>query len=240
LLHAIDRQEMVDTIEAGLASVAHSFLQPNQAAYQPIEQRQVARYDYDSRRTAQILEELGFHRGPDGAYLDSSNAKLSVELRASQTDLNQKTMLAVGSYWQRVGVTTETYLIPRQLASDDEFRATFPGFEVTRRANDQRGLPNLYSSQVPLPSNKFTGSNNGRYASPELDSLLDSYFVTIPTRERNETLGQILRHLSENLVMLGLFYDPQPVLLGNRLRNIAAKPTPQATQAWNAELWDVE
>jgi peptide/nickel transport system substrate-binding protein len=240
LLHAIDRQEMVETIQSGLASVAHSFMQPNQAAYQAIEQRQVVRHDYDPRRTAQLLEELGLRRGPDGAYVDGTGSKLSVELRASQTDLNTKTMLAVGNYWQRAGITTETYSIPRQLASDDEFRATFPGLEVTRRGNDLRGLPNLHSSQVPLPANRFTGSNNGRYTSPELDALLDAYFVTIPTRDRNEVLGQVLRHLSENIVVLGLFNDPQPVLLGHRLRNIGAKPTPQATQAWNAELWDLE
>jgi peptide/nickel transport system substrate-binding protein len=239
MLQAIDRQEMVDTIEDGLSSVADSWMQPNQQAYQEIERQQVVRYAYDPRRAADAIEQLGYHKGPDGTYQDATGQKLSVELRASQTDLNQRVMLAVTSFWQKLGVDASSYLIPRQLASDDEFRASYPGFEVTRRSNDLRGLGNLYSSQAPQASNHFTGGNNGRYQSPELDALLDNYFVTIAPRDRTTVLGQILHHLSDQVVVLGLFYDPQPVLIGNRLRNVNAKPTPDATQAWNANEWDV-
>jgi peptide/nickel transport system substrate-binding protein len=240
LVHAIDRQAMVDSIQSGLSEVAHSFMQPNQAIYRDIETQQVVRYEYDARRASQMIESLGLQRGSDGKFRDASGQRLPIELRASATDLNQKVMLSVADYWQKVGVDAEPLPIPRQLASDNEYRATFPAFEVTRRSNDTRALGNLYGSQVPTAANNFTGSNNGRYASPELDALLDSYFSAITQRDRLNALGQILHHLSDRVIVLGIFYDPQPVLVGSRLRNVGAKPTPLATQAWNAEKWDVQ
>src|SRR5207248_1420086 len=58
LLHALDRQQMVDTLEYGVSSVAHSFLQPNQPQYREIDAR-LPRYDYDPRRALEILAQLG-------------------------------------------------------------------------------------------------------------------------------------------------------------------------------------
>src|SRR5207249_3976846 len=55
LAHAIDRQELVDTLAAGLSPIPHSFLNPNQPEYRDIEAA-VPRYEYDPRRAAQLLE----------------------------------------------------------------------------------------------------------------------------------------------------------------------------------------
>src|SRR5206468_1190126 len=65
LLHAIDRQEMADTLQGGLAPVANTFMAPNQPDYAGIEPR-VMKYDYDPRKAAQMIEELGYRRGSDG------------------------------------------------------------------------------------------------------------------------------------------------------------------------------
>ena len=54
LMHAMDRQEMVDTIQAGLAEVAHTYLGPDQREYGEVE-GSIVRYDYDPRRAAQII-----------------------------------------------------------------------------------------------------------------------------------------------------------------------------------------
>lgn len=74
---------------------------------------------------------------------------------------------------------------------------------------------------------------------PELDALLDSYFVTIPLQERVGVLGQIIHHISDQVVPLPLFYAAVPTMIGNRLRNISARNGRGSTEAWNAEAWDV-
>lgn len=237
LLHAIDRQEMADSLQAGLVSVAHSFLNPHSPIHQQVE-GSIVRYDYDPRRAMQMIEGLGYQRGADGFYRDGAGQTLSVEIMAGATiPINVKTMLAVADYWQRVGVGAEAMIVPEQRLRDREYGATRPGFETTTTSSDMRFPPRLHSREVPLPENSFRGSNNSRYASPELDALIEKYLVTIPTGERTDLIRAIIRHLTERVVPMGMFYDAQPTLLARRLANVAAPTGERSTIGWNAHEW---
>ena len=110
------------------------------------------RYEYDPRRAAQLLEELGYTRGPDGVAQNASGQKLAFEVSTTPADLNQKTILSIADYLQRAGMSPEIVMIPTQRARDLEYRATFPGFSLTGARNGIRTLRNLHSTQAPLPS----------------------------------------------------------------------------------------
>ncbi len=240
LMHAMDRQQIVDAFQPGLTTVAHSWLSPNQPDYREIEERNVVRYDYDVRRAGQLLESLELTKGADGFYRDRSGQRLNVEARTTaDDDVRQKTLFAIADYWQQAGIGTETVLIPRQRAADLEYRATFPAFELVRQPQDVRGLRSFHSRYTALPENSFrvTG-NRTRYMNPEWDALVDRYFMTIPKPERVQIMGEIVRHISNEVLILGIYYNVSPTLLSNRLVNIGAAGQ-GATQAWNAHLWDV-
>src|SRR4051812_18029088 len=64
-----DREELVDTLLAGLSPVPHTFLSPNQPDYTDIEAA-VPKYEYDVIKAAQMLEGLGYQKGPDGLLRD--------------------------------------------------------------------------------------------------------------------------------------------------------------------------
>ena len=83
------------------------------------------------------------------------------------------------------------------------------------------------------------GNNYSRNVDPELDALLDRYFVTIPKRERAEALGGIIHRVTDQLAtVMPLFYNGQPTMVGNRLANVTVGGG-RATQAWNVHEWDV-
>src|SRR5262249_5269836 len=82
LYHAMDRQQLADTLMLGLADVAHSVLIPTDREFAALDPA-VVRYDYDPRRAVQILEGMGLSRGADGAYRDASGERISVEIRAT-------------------------------------------------------------------------------------------------------------------------------------------------------------
>lgn len=103
LVHAIDRQEMVATIQHGLVPVADTIVGPNEPEYKDIE-RSIVRYTYEPRMGAQILGGLGYTMAPDSTFRDAANQRLGVELRTTGGDGSEKSMLAVADYWQRVGV----------------------------------------------------------------------------------------------------------------------------------------
>ncbi len=233
LLHAMDRQEMVDSLQGGFSAVAHSFLAAEEPEYRDVE-ASIVRYEHDPRRASQILEELGYTRGADGTLRDVSQQRLALEIRAiAGIEINQKAMFAVADFWQRAGAAVEPVVVPRARTSGREYTSTFPGFQVNRQGSSVSFLTNRVSSAAPLPENSFVGGNYARYMDPAFDALIERFFVTIPRPERMQILGQIIRQTTEGVQMLGLFYDGTPTLMGKRIANVTARQ-----QGWNAHLWD--
>jgi peptide/nickel transport system substrate-binding protein len=242
LLHAIDRQQMLDTFMGGQSSITHSFLAPDSAEYKEVESS-IVRYDYDPRRAMQMIEGLGYTRGADGMYADASGNRLQVPMQTTiRSEINAKMLLSVADYWKQIGVDNDPNFVPVQLIGDRELRATFPGFEVLGAGDigvSTESIRRYHSTSTPLPENRFqvTG-NNPRYRNPELDGYIDRYVVTIPRAERMQVLGQIAHHLSDQLPSMGLFYVVDSTVYADRLSGITPR-TERATQAWNAQEWDI-
>ena len=104
LLHAVDRQQIVDSLVEGLGTVGDSIIGPDQDEYPDIQAR-IVRYAYDPQRAAQMLEGLGYTKAGDGFYRGPSAQQLRLEIRTTATDDTQmKTMLSIANDWQRLGI----------------------------------------------------------------------------------------------------------------------------------------
>ena len=219
-------------------AVAHSFLSPNQPEYRDIESR-IPRYEYDPRLAAQTLGELGYARGADGRYRDAAGRRLEVELRSGALDFANKPADAISDDWQRLGVTTTRVTTRPQQDQDFQYQATFPAFNVRSPPNDVDGFLTLHSSRARLPSNGFRApppANFTRYMNPELDGLVDRYLTTVPMPERIQVIGEIVRHVADHVVVIGIYYTPAPVPVGDRLVNFI--PAGRGI-IWNAHEWDI-
>lgn len=236
LMHAVDRQEIADSLLGGLSSVVHSYLSPGEPPEFQAMANRVLKYEYDPRRTAQIIEGMGLSRGSDGIFRDERGQRMSIEIRTITSDINTKTILAIGDYWQRAGVAAEPYVIPRQLAQEQEYRATFPGYELVRNAADRAGLNRHRMAQTPLPENGFRGNNRTRYMNPEFDALLERYFSTIPIAERAQLFGDIIHHMTDVALVMGMFYDVEPTAISKRLLNVTVG---DHRETWTVINWDV-
>ncbi len=240
LVHAIDRQEIVDTLVAGLSWVPHTVLSPNQPAYRDIEAA-VPRYEYDPRKAAQMLEASGYRKGPDGTYRDEANRRLELEVRSGPLDAMFKPASAIADYWQQVGVDATVVRLAPQQVQDQQYVATFPAFYVSGGPNDVGALPFLHSSRARLPSNSFRVSGAGnvsRYMSPEFDARLERYFRTVPMAERIQALGEVVHQIANQVTLVGLFYNPLPGAAADRLLNVSSE-WPRLVITWNAHEWDV-
>jgi peptide/nickel transport system substrate-binding protein len=239
LVHAIDRQQLAETIMAGVVPVADTIVHPNQVEYRSIESS-IARSEYDPRRASQMIEALGYSRGPDGILRDAAGQRLAVEMRTTDTlDLHTKSLFPIVEDWKRVGVETDPVIIPPQFTRDNQYRATYPAFELSRSPNELRVLSYYYSYGARLPENNWVGQNRTRYMNPEMDALLDRYFTTVPMEPRMLALGAVVRHLSEAAIPLPLFYDAQGVMVANRIQNVTTVAGEGAI-VWNVVEWDVK
>jgi len=69
--------------------------------------------------------------------------------------------------------------------------------------------------------------------------MIERYMTTIPLVERTRALGDIVHHMTDQLTVMGLWYNTEPVMISNRLAGITVRDVGQTTEAWNAHLWDV-
>lgn len=240
LYHAIDRQQMADSIIGGMAPVADVFLSPSSQEYAAVKD-QVVRYPYDPRLATQMIENLGYSKDGSGFFQDPSGRRLSVEVRATaDNDIHHKTIFPVADFWQRVGVEVEPVLIPPQRQQDNEYRNTYPGLEMGQTTNALDRIQLWFStSQLPTPQNRFTGQNRIRHSNPEWDALVDRYSATIPMGPRMQLLGQMVHHVSDQILQMGVFYLVLPTMVANRIQNVTAALGSRDTQAWNAHEWGV-
>jgi peptide/nickel transport system substrate-binding protein len=224
---------MVDSIQSGMTSVADVFLDPADPEYRGVEAG-VPRYPYDPARATQMIQELGYARGADGIFADASGQKIAVEIRSGVVEILQKTTISLADSWTRFGVSAEPLMVPPQRMSDRPYVWSFPGFMALRQGNTTDSLSHYRSSQAPLPENSFVGSNYGRYMNPELDGLLDAFFITIPKAERTDILRRIVYHISDQLPLMGLYYDVGIVFIGSRVRDISTSQS----ELWDIHRWD--
>src|SRR5207249_12027396 len=197
----------------GRATIAHTFFGPDTPEFAAVQDKLV-RYEYDPRRAAQMLDELGFARGPDGALLDANQQKLTVTTYFTvQNDMHPKATATVADFWRQLGVATEQNPVSIQRATDREYRAQFPTFEVNEISMDLsvRNVRRFHGDSTPLPENRYASTgNSSRYRNAELDSYINAYSTTIPFDGRMGALGNMVHLTTDQLSVMGLLNPTRP------------------------------
>jgi peptide/nickel transport system substrate-binding protein len=238
LIQSIDREQLADTMAGGLAPVAHAIIPPDDASFAAIQDR-IVRWPYDPRRAAQLIEGLGFTRGPNGVYRDASGENLAIEVRTTTNQANQKATFAVADGFQRIGIAGTPVVIPVQRLQDNEYRALYPGLELVNQPHGTEGIVNLLdSSAAPLPERSYRAPNKsrnrGQYVNPQYDALMERYLTTVPIAERMQVLGQLVHQQSNLQLVMGLYYSVDAIMMSSQLVGV-----PPAS-GWNAHTWDVQ
>lgn len=239
LLHAIDRQKMVDTLLGGLSRVAYGALYLSDEDQKDLASS-ITRYEYDPKRAAQLIEELEYRKGPDGMFRDAADRSLSVDLATTPTNAIQlSTQLVVADDWQRAGVGVDQIVVPQQQVQDPRYKIDFRAFSLRKQPITLDRLEvQFHSGQIPTLENNIRGSNFAAYSNSDLDALIDKFFTTVPRGQRMEGAAQIMHHLTDQVVIFGLYYDVEVVLINHRVKDVIGRGVGSG-ESWNSELWDV-
>lgn len=239
LYRSLDRKALAELLAYGYSDQADSSIQPTFAEYKHIEP-QIVRYQYDVRRAQTAIEALGYAKGGDGMYRDAANQPLSIQIMATADDTNSKAAFATLEYFRQAGVTPAPEIVPNQRARDLEYRATFRSFALqSGQGYGPDGVRALLSTDARVPERNYVGGNYVRYMNPEIDVLIGQYFTTIPFTDRMQVLSQMVRHTTENLIWMPLYWRVIPTFIGHQLVDVPAVSDVGA-QHWNAHLWDLK
>jgi peptide/nickel transport system substrate-binding protein len=201
----------------------------------------VVQYPFDPRRSVQLLEEAGLTRVGD-SYRDAAGNELNVEVQVAGSDTGQEqAALFLADSWQRIGVSAAPKLLAAAAATR-EARATRPAFEISSFSIATRQPARIiwyHSSDIPsADSNYRRGGNYSRYSNPELDSLVDRFYSTVPRQERIDVLKNIARLVTDQVVVMSLYHTVHASLISNRVSNVTPR-TGQA-QTYESHKWDIQ
>ena len=238
LYHSIDRKTIAEQLAYGYSDQADSSIHPSFAEHRHVEPH-IVRYAYDPRRATQMIEDLGYRKAGDGMFRDTAGQPLSIQIMATGDDTNSKPTFAVLDYFKAIGVTPDPEIVPNQRARDLEYRANFRSFALQGgQGFGPDGVRALLSSDARTAERNYVGGNYVRYMNPEVDALVNRYFTTIAFSDRMQVLGQLVRHTTENLIWMPLFWRVVPTFIHNRIIEVPAAGD-VGEQEWNAHLWDV-
>ena len=95
-------------------------------------------------------------------------------------------------------------------------------------------LTSLTKGEMRLPENNFQGTNRGNYNNPDLEKVISQYYVTIPLGPRFDLLKRIYGTITDQAIVMYMYYDVDPIMVANRISNVSA------AYFGNSHLWDVK
>lgn len=224
VMHAIDREFVVNKIFFGLGTVATGPINHMTRFYDP----NVKQYPYDPKLAAKLLDEMGLVADSNGVrvrttfipmpygeayrrfgeYLKLSLGKVGIAVTIENVD--------VGTWVKRMG--------------DGDYQMVANG--VFQYGDPAIGVARTYLSTNIRKGVAFT--NTSQYRNPKVDELFLKA-ATVPDQERQALYSEIQRILVEDVPVAWIVDAQQPVYLSKRVQN--ANITALGAAGSYAEAW---
>lgn len=236
MIHALDRQLLVDTLLAGLTTPADMYLAPNDAAFVGAD-RVISKYRFDPTRALTLFQEAGWTKGSDGILRSPSGERFDLEVRTTEETQNVKEAQILADSWKQVGINTDIEIIPRAKQNDQEYRAKFPGISLSATSIAPDWMDKWQSDRIASEATRWRGGNRGAYSRPELDRLYRQYITTIDPSQRQDVLVALVKFASEDVTYVPLYYQVDVHAIRTGLKGLVPRWPGQSGMAFNAHEW---
>jgi peptide/nickel transport system substrate-binding protein len=239
LLHAIDRQEIVDALLFGVGGVPDFFGGPEEPAYRLALQRGVPRYPYDPARAERLLTEAGWTRGPDRLLRNSAGETASIDIVSSAQGSNVQEAETVASHWIAAGFQSRATPFPPTAENSAEIRSKMPGALIWVYNFSPTVIRTFTSDEIPSERTRWRGANYSQYADRTFDSLYGQLINTFDPEPRQEIMFQLFKNLNEQLPALPVFFSPHCLVARKHLQGPGLVSALQPASSWNIHEWQL-
>ena len=241
LLHAIDREAMVQNLFKGEKIVSHVPLSRVRKSYKKA-LATATLYKYDPETAKKLLAEAGWKPGSDGVLVNSKGERMEFEFRvtAERRD-HEQAQAIIADYWKKIGVRTNIKNLPNRLLNAAENRNRWPGaFIGTHNVTVEEWQERFHTKNIPSAENKFALENVSGWNDPRKDAILDE-LNSIVTPARSEQLQlEFIKMFSDALPHLPLYYSPEVLVAKKGLTGMTPRQESggQNSSSWNMHQWD--
>jgi len=235
LAYAIDRRALIKKVTHGVAMPGDSNQPPFFWAYDP----NVARYPYDPRRAAALLDQAGWRAGPDGVRM-KNGLPLRLELVSFTGSATAAgTEVFVQNAWRRIGADVSI-----KNFSSSQLYATLGAGGIEQSGKFDVAFENWANGTDPDDSilvrcdmSPPAGWNIYHFCSPDLDEAESRAMSSYDRATRKAMYGRVQRILADRVPFTVLWYQRQLDVVNSDLRNY--KPAHAVTPFWNAWDWSI-
>jgi len=198
MMHAIDRQKVIDTVFQGAAVIATANLAPNLAAwYNP----NVTKYAYDVEKSKSLLDGAGWVAGSDGIRAKGGTRFSFTCAVITGDSARQPEAVLVQQYLKAVGIemnvvqqpaTQILQNLPLGKLDCSLFNWTYGGGSGEPDASDTLKTG--------------AGSNFEQYSNPQVDTLLAQGLAQVDPAKRKPIYDQIQQIVSDDVPFIYMMY----------------------------------
>ena len=239
LLHAIDRQAMVDTLLAGVVPVSDTFIPPHDAKWQWVSDV-TARYPYDQRQAHELLAQVGWRRAGDGSYLNAGGERVTVPLATSAGEQSEQEQAIIAASWRGLGLDVEQQVRTTAEARENRLNSIFPGFSASALPlTFENTTMRLHSSSCPSEP-RWAGPNHGCYRNADMDRMADALQIAIDPAQQRQLYRDLVKWQTEELPAYPLYFNVQALIFREGITGVRGDTVPRTAPTWNVAEWDVK
>ncbi len=216
LLHAINRQFMVDAMNFGQGKVANGPL-PSTALY--FDDKALVKYPFDPSRARALLDEMGLRPKANG--IRSSFGMLTMpDGGGAWTRSAQYAKQALSEVGLEVELQAADWATFSRRNGDWDFDSCWNNYGLY-------GDPAIGTSRFFLSSNIRKGvpqTNVQGYVNPEIDDLFSRAAVAVSRHEAQNCYSRVQQILTRDAAMLWMFERKPPLFYNKRFRDVITGP----------------
>ncbi len=216
LLHALDRQGLVDDMLGGQGIVADSPILPGTWAYDPA----VPRYAYDVQAAIDLLDAAGWSDSDGDRVRDKDGIPLAFTLLAGDEAEIVQVAEAIAQQWRAIGVNVQTQSEGARLVPDFVQTRNFEAVLISAGLTaDPDPYPWWHSTQVTDAGQNFAG-----FANEAADIAMEEARA-IPDAERRTELYHTFQQIfCEEVPALLIYYPIYTYAVDGQIKGVQLSP----------------
>jgi len=240
LVHMLDRNDLMETLQSGIGAPAHTFVTLEDPVYALLEQRGLAKYQYDRTQADRLMSEAGLTRGADGVYQVAGGQRLTMDVAVTGRGDNPKEAEAVSGIWSAAGIAARPSIIPPNATNVDELKNTFQGAFIWPWNISPDISQQLTNGDIPSERTRWKGGNYGGYSNPAYDRLYEQYATTLDITRRNVVYADLMKVLADDVGSIPMYYTTSPLMFRKGVRGPGIVPAIQPANSWNMHEWEMD
>jgi peptide/nickel transport system substrate-binding protein len=236
LTYALDRAALIKKVTHGVAMPGDSNQPPFFWAYNP----NVARYAYDPKRAAALLDQVGWRVSPGGTRTKNGQPLRLDLVSFTGSATATGTEVFVQDAWRKIGADVSI-----KNFSSSQLYATLGAGGIEQSGKFDVAFENWANGTDPDDSILVrcdmappAGWNIYHFCSRDLDAAESRAMNAYDRATRKAMYGRVQRILADQLPFIVLWYQRQLDVVNTDLRNY--KPAHAVTPFWNAWEWSIQ